>query len=439
MHNTTRKKLRALWIIPPIALGIAIMGNLVGNKKPPVKIEQQEIARTVRTISVPEVDLRPVAEGYGVVQPAKLWRAVAQVSGRIIEMHPRLRDGEIIPAGNVLFRIDPINYQLALEQLKAELAELAVQEKNTETLLQIEQRNLQLAERESTRLQKLVAEGNISHSRADEAERAMLNSRTAVQSLRNTLALIPSQRRVIEAKRAQAERDLENTTIQAPFNLRIANLTVETEQYISAGQTLFEGDGVDRVEVVAQVAISSLAHLFAEHGTTPPSQQELTEGLAKYAELKPTIEMDMGDQFAHWSAEFVRFSDRIDSETRTIGVVVALDNPLQQIIPGQRPPLSKGMFVRVRLEGRIQPARTIIPRTALRNGQVLLLTSQQRLQHQAVTISYHQGDISVVESGLSAGDQLIVTDLIPAVDGMLLKPQTDTTIEQQLKAAGAAS
>lgn len=439
MHETTRKKLRALWIIPPIALGVILLGNLVGNKQPPSKIEQQEAARTVRTITVPQVDLKPAAEGYGVVQPARVWRAVAQVSGRVIEMHPRLRDGEIIPVGDTLFRIDPINYQLALEQHQAELAELAVQEENTRALLKIEQRNLQLAEREASRLQKLVAEGNISHSRADEAERAMLNSHTAVQNLRNTLALIPSQRRGITAKLAQAERDLENTVIEAPFNLRIANLTMETDQYISSGQTLFEGDSVDRVEVMAQVSLSSLRHLFAEHGKHAPNQQQLTEGLAQYTELQPRIEMDMGREVAHWDAEFVRFSDRIDSETRTIGVVVALDHPLQQIVPGQRPPLSKGMFVRVRLEGRIQPARTIIPRTAVRNGKVLLVNAAQRLQSQVVTIHYHQGEISVVESGVTAGDQLVITDLIPAVDGMLLNPQTDTAVEQQLKASGARS
>ncbi len=147
----------------------------------------------------------------------------------------------------------------------------------------------------------------------------------------------------------------------------------------------------------------------------------------------------MGESFAQWDAEFVRFSDRIDSETRTIGVVVALDNPLRQIIPGQRPPLSKGMFVRVRLQGRTQPARTIIPRTALRNGQVLLVDPDNRLQHRPVTISYHQGEITVIESGIRAGEQLVITDLIPAVDGMLLQPQVDRTVEQQLQQSGADS
>ena len=119
-------KLRALWIVPPIIVGVLALLLLAGNRTPPVKVENEEPARVVRTIRVPSVDLVPVAEGYGVVQPAKVWTAVAQVSGRVIEMHPRLRDGEILPAGTLLFRMDPVDYELALAQLRAELAELEV-------------------------------------------------------------------------------------------------------------------------------------------------------------------------------------------------------------------------------------------------------------------------------------------------------------------------
>ncbi len=421
-----------LWIIPPIAIGIVIFANLTGNKQPPVRVESEPTPQAVRTLTVPQLDLRPVAEGYGTVQPARVWSAIAQVSGRVVEMHPRLRDGEIIPAGALLYRIDPVDYELAQEQLKAELAELEVTQHNTIELLDIEQRNLQLAQRESERLQSLVKQGNISHSSADSAERTMLNTRTAVQNLSNTLALIPSQRRVIEAKLAQAKRDLENTRIHAPFNLRIADLDMETDQYITNGQKLFEGDGVDRSEVVAQIALSSMRHLFLAHQDTPPGKRELTEGLVAYAELEPTIEMDLGGTTARWDAEFVRFTDSIDSETRTIGVVVAQDRPYEKIIPGQRPPLSKGMFVKVTLQGRVQPQQVVIPRNTLRNGKVYLLDANNQLVIREVKVRYSQESLSVIESGIEAGETLVLSDLIPAIAGMPLHPQTDSKATQQL-------
>ena len=431
-------KLRVLWIVPPIIVGVLALLLLAGNRTPPVKVENEEPARVVRTIRVPSVDLVPVAEGYGVVQPAKVWTAVAQVSGRVIEMHPRLRDGEILPAGTLLFRIDPVDYELALAQLRAELAELEVQEKNTGDLLAIEERNLDLARREAVRLKKLAEQGTTSRSDADEAERTMLNSRTALQGLKNTLALLPSQRDVIEARIAQAERDLENTRIRAPFNLRVAGLAMETDQYVTAGQNLFEGDAVDRSEVVAQVAISSLRHLFLGRGDTAPDPSVLSEGLAEYADIQVSIEMDMGGHVAQWQGEFVRFTDRIDSETRTIGPVVALDKPYEKIIPGRRPPLSKGMFVKVRLAGRKQVGQVIVPRSALRDGKALLVDEQKRLSITPVEILFHQRGISVIASGVEAGQQLVVSDLIPAVDGMRLKPQPDERLEQELIASAGA-
>ncbi|OOZ47731.1 efflux RND transporter periplasmic adaptor subunit [Solemya velum gill symbiont] len=431
-------RLKPLWIIPPIVIGVLVLMFMNAGKKAPIQIENAEVARVVRTITVPQVDFQPVAEGYGVVQPARVWSAVAQVTGRVIEMHPRLRDGEIITAGTPLFRIDPVDYELALAQLKAELTEIDVQQSNTKDLLAIEQRNLELAGREADRLKKLAEIGTTSGSDTDQAERTMLNSRTSVQNLQNSLALLPTQRKVIEAKLAQAERDLENTSIKAPFNLRIANLAIETDQFVTTGQTLFQGDSVDRSEIVAQVAMSSLRHLFFGRGTDGPNTEQLGAGIAEYADLSPVIQMELGSDVAEWDAEFVRFTDSIDSQTRTIGAVVALDKPFEKVIPGHRPPLSKGMFVKVLLRGRIQPQQIVIPRSAIRDGKVSIVDSEQRLVIKKIDLLYHQDDLSVIQSGIEAGQQLVVSDLIPAVEGMLLQPQPDQTAEKKLlRSAGA--
>lgn len=430
--------LKPLWIIPPIVIGVLVLMFMNAGKKTPIQAENAEVPRVVRTISIPLVDLQPVAEGYGVVQPAKTWSAVAQVTGRVIEMHPRLRDGEMITAGTPLFRIDPVDYELALAQLKAELAEIEVQQSNTTDLLAIEQRNLELAVREADRLKKLAEIGTTSGSDTDQAERTMLNSRTSVQNLQNSLALLPTQRKVLEAKLAQAERDLENTGITAPFNLRIANLSVEKDQFVSTGQTLFQGDYVDRSEVVAQVAMSSLRHLFFGRGADAPNTEQLGAGFAEYADLRPVIQMDMGGEVAEWDAEFVRFTDRIDSQTRTIGAVVALDKPFEKVIPGHRPPLSKGMFVKVLLRGRIQPQQIVIPRSAIRDGKALIVNSDQRLVIKDIELLYNQDSLSVIQSGVEPGQQLVVSDLIPAVEGMLLQPQPDQSVEKKLlRSAGA--
>jgi multidrug efflux pump subunit AcrA (membrane-fusion protein) len=292
--ESPRRKQRWL-ILPPIAIGIAILVWLAQGREPPARVDADERAHAVRVIEAQALDLVPTAEGYGPVRPAKVWKAVAQVAGRIIEVHPRLRDGEILAAGTELLRIDPIDYELALAQAEAELAELAVEEENVRASLEIEERNRGLADQELERLRALSRQRTVSDSDVDQAERTALTTRGAVQTLKNQLTLIPTQRRLLESQAARAERDLERTRIRAPFDLRIANLEVEADQYVGVGQTLFEGDAVDRVEMDIQVPLYALRRLFLDRPELVVEPTRISEQLPAVIGLDPLVRLDLGD------------------------------------------------------------------------------------------------------------------------------------------------
>jgi len=425
-------RLRMLLILPPIILGVLVLVLMAGNRKAPGQAERQEPSKPVRTVEVQQVQLVPVAEGYGAVTPAQVWSAVAEVSGRIVELHPRLRDGEIIAAGSLLLRIDPVDYELSLAQAEASLAELDVQESNAKATLAIEQRNLSIAEREHERISKLALKGTASQSNLDDAERALLSSRNAVQNIRNSLALLPTQRKVLEAKRSQAARDLQNTRISAPFDMRVAGMKIETDQFVSKGQTLLAGDSVDRVEILAQFPLDALRRLFIGRSDIQADGALMGGNLPDIVQLQPLVRLDMGTTQAEWEARFVRFSDNVDAETRTMGVVVAVDKPFEKVVPGVRPPLSKGMFVQVLLRGPAQPDRLVIPRAAVRDGKVYLVDGDQRLRRQPVEVLFSQADLSVLDSGLAAGQQIVVSDLVPAVEGMRLEAIADQALGDSL-------
>jgi len=433
------KHSRKLLILPPIAIGVLVLLFMVAGKQPPGQAERGEPTRTVRVIEVPLVELVPMAEGYGQVEPARIWAAVSQVAGRVTYIHPRLRDGEILPEGTELVHIDPKDYELARAQAQAELAELNAQEQNARASLGIEKRNLTLAKNELERIQKLVTKGTASQSKADETERAMLSYSASVQNLQNTLALVPSQRSVLEAKVVLAERNLGHTVIRAPYDMRVANLKVEADQYVPVGQSLFEGDAVDRVEIKVQVAMSSLRRLFIGRQGMQIDIHRLSEEFAEMVALDPVVRLDLGNHVAEWQAEFVRFSDTVDPKTRTMGVVVAVDNPFDKIIPGYKPPLSKGMFVNVVLSGKKSMQRVLVPRSAVRASTVYVADADNRLRRRVVKILFSQGDISVVAEGLEPGERVVVSDLVPAVDGMLLQVQLDEALNQSLIAHGQGS
>lgn len=423
MTENRPSRLKILWILPPVILGILFLMFMKSGKQSPPLSGAGEPVRSVRILPVQKTNFVPIARGYGEVKPAQVWQAVAQVSGRIIEIHPRLKNGEIMQQGESLLQIDPVDYELNLVQAQTQLAELDVQQQNTKSSLDIEQRNLALAQREYERLKKLVSKGSVSQSSADAAERTMLSSSAQVQNLKNTLSLIPSQKKLQQAKITQAERDLANTRIKAPFNMRVSGLSIEADQFVSNGQSMFSGDSIDRVEIIAQVALSTLKNLFKDRTGVPNDITSIARDLNAFTGFKPTVRLDMGnDQYASWDADFVRFSDSVDTQTRTMGIVVAVDKPLQKIIPGIRPPLSKGMFVEVNIAGHTQADSIAIPRSALRNGRAYVIDGDSRLDIRKVTKKYDQQDMSIIQNGLVDGDRLVLTDIIPAVQGMLLKP-----------------
>jgi multidrug efflux pump subunit AcrA (membrane-fusion protein) len=195
-----------------------------------------------------------------------------------------------------LLRIDPIDYALALGQARAGLAELDIQERNAQTSLAIEERNLKLAGQDVERKRKLMQKGTASRSNVDEAERVMLSSRMAVQTLRNTLALIPTQRSVLVATVDRVQRDLERTEIRAPFTLRVADLAIEANQYVGVGQSLFEGDDVKSdVDAIDDFPDQTEPPVVSELGRTEPVISVAVTGPEDPVVLKAYAE-DLKDQ-----------------------------------------------------------------------------------------------------------------------------------------------
>ncbi len=126
----------ALFLIP-VVIGVIIFFVLVRQGEGPERVQLQEETQTVRVIRAKAVDYLPRVVGYGYVEPARIWQAVAEVSGKVAEISPLLKVGALCREGIVLIRIAPAEYYLAItrmeaniQQSQAQLAELVLQEKN---------------------------------------------------------------------------------------------------------------------------------------------------------------------------------------------------------------------------------------------------------------------------------------------------------------------
>ncbi len=443
--------MKKLLFIPPVLIGLAILYFAASGANAPERKPPEERARAVRMIIAEPVRLVPRVIGFGSVYPGTVWSAVAQVSGEVEFVHPELEKGAILPAATEIVRISPSDFILAIRQAEAnirsaeaQLAELSVNETNTADLIKIERRALELNEAHLKRKQDLLERGTISQSALELAQRETLTQRKKVQDLENTLRLLPTQREVqreqiavFKTQLQSAELDLARTRIKLPFDARIAEVNIEAGQFAQAGSALVETDSIDVAEIEAQLPISQFRAMVRASVPGGLDVSFTAESLSKIVErigFEATVRLRTGDEIIEWPARFARVSDRIDPQTRTIGAIVAVDDAYAQASPGERPPLTKGMFVEIETRTRATKQRIVVPRSALHDGKLYLVNDAGRLELRSVTVEFAQGDLVVISQGIESGERVVVSDLIPAVEGMLLRTELDEALSTQLKA-----
>jgi RND family efflux transporter MFP subunit len=434
-----------LLIIPAIIVGVAIFVLLVKNRAQPEKKPLAETARAVRIIEVPQISVTPTLTGTGTVRPSQVWNGVAQVSGKIVEMNPQLKKGAVIQAGETLLKIDPSDYELAIEQAKtsieatqAQIAESKVKENNSRASLKIEEEALSIAREELERKRKLVKQGTVTRSDVEKEERNVLAQQQSVQTLTNTINLIPAERRRLQAdidrlnaQLKEAELNLERTTITMPFNGRIAESNVEIKQYVRQGEILVVADGIEKAEVEVDLPMDRITGLIQSDRVVNVDEVR-TRGVGEVLGLSATVMLRRNDNITRWDRKIVRTSDTLDTRTRTVGFIIEVDNPYKNVQPGIRPPLIKGMFVEVEIRGTSSPGKLVIPRSALNDHHVYVVNNENRLERRMVTVQLRGADYVVVQEGLTAAERIVISDLSPAIDGMLLNPVPDNDALQRL-------
>jgi membrane fusion protein, multidrug efflux system len=435
-----------LLLIPPLALGAVAVVWLVISREAPERHPPVERTVSVRVVEVPEVAVVPRALGHGVIEPSRVWVGVAEIGARVIEEHPQLARGAILSADAVLLRLDTTDVELRIAEaeaakavLEAQLQELELREANTSASLAIEEQVLALAEAELERQRELLARGTAAPAAVDREARQTLAQRQAVQNLKNQLALHPAERVVLsaqlqqrEADLATARLDLARSDLRLPFDARISQVNVRRDQVATRGQVLVVADGMERAEVNAQIPMDRLRRLVPEAAEpiaiTPEAVAERLEALG----LEATVRLTAGDMAVEWSGRVARMSEIVDPNTRTVGVIIEVDRPYDRVVPGQVPPLVKSMFVEVELRGRATAPLAVIPRAALRANRVYVVGEDQRLEARVVEVAFVQGAVAVIASGLAGGEQVVVSDLVPAIEGMRLVPTHDDDLLLQV-------
>ncbi|WP_456378999.1 efflux RND transporter periplasmic adaptor subunit [Thiolapillus sp.] len=449
MKTALQKK----YILPVVVLIAVALVVFKVKSKPPIAHEELGYpVRAVEVMTVRAIPYRSHATGYGTVEPRITVKAKSEVAGKIVYIHPRLRKGASLPKGTVVLRIEPTTFEFSLEQSKAGLSgiqssleQLETEEQSTRALLAIVRKNLGVQEKEYERIREIWEKKLVARSSVDAEEQRVLQLKQQVADLEGKLKSYESRKAALQAQISQSKTQvaqtldtLGRTEIRLPMDARIGAVFVEKGEFTPAGAALFEALGTDAVEITAELPTRLFRPLLVNqrHERLDLHRPEGLWNILDAIDLEARVRLVGFPEAAHWQGKLLRISESIDPQRDTVGLVVRVDKPYDQVIPGERPPLLRGMFAAVSFYAPEQPM-LVIPRKAVHQGRVYVAREDNHLEIRAVEILYRQGEFVVVKRGLEEGERIIISDVVPVIEGLPLKPVLAQEFVQKFVAAAA--
>jgi RND family efflux transporter MFP subunit len=350
---------------------------------------------------------------------------VAEVRGQIVDIDPSLEEGSYIQRGTTLIRIDPRTYQLAvsrrkvqIKQADAEIKRLQQEVQNLEARIKIAKSDVTLAQNEYSRLKQLIDRKVIAQSQLDKTEQAYLASLERLQMLENQLALTDPQYEQLIAQRdmnrvllQEAQLDLERTGIMAPFDGWALEKAVEKGQHVNAGQYLGKIYNAGELEIEVRIPVKDFKWLPDTMDVNPSADADIifTSGETQYI----------------WKGHVTRIKAQMEEKTRTIPVIVEVDETLTAATTDGSLRLRPGMFVNVKMKGRkINPAY-VLPRYVVYPENVVYTVQENRIKIKPVNILRSYKETVIIDGGLSDGDLIIKSPISSATEGTRVRLKTE--------------
>lgn len=414
-HSLTGLLLTALTLGLLIWAGLlirdAVAESLARDTRAPAARER---VFTVPVVTAALSTVTPQLSAYGQVQSLRTLELRAAVGGQIIALDPAFVEGGQVRAGQVLLRIDPADAEDALARARADLADAEAEGRDAARALTLARADLAAAEEQADlrirafqRQKDLAARGVGTDAAVETAELAASSARQA--ALSRAQAVAQAEARVdqfatlsqrVRIALAEAERRLADTTVTAPFDGTLTDVTLVEGRLVTANERLAALVDGTALEVAFRLSTAQYVRLLDAEGqlVTRPA----------------TVALDLGGGALTSAAQLTRTSSAVgDGLTgRLVFASIAVPRGLQ---PGD--------FVTVTVEEPPLADVIALPATALdASNTVLVVGPEDRLQAMPVVLERRQGDTVLLRAPGLAGRE-VVSERTPLIgQGVRIKP-----------------
>lgn len=355
-------KLMPLWAASLSALVLSVAGCKPAAAPP--------AAPPPSAVTVTTVEPREVAVTYEYVGQTEGYREVevrARVNGIVLRRN--FKEGAAVTRGQSLFTIDPAPFQVTVARAEADLG--------------VAQARLEQARRDVARLKPVIEAKAVSQKELDDAMSAALVAEAETKST--------------QARLNEARLNLSYTRVEAPID------GITSRAAVSEG-TLVSGPNV------LLATVTQVDPMYVIFGI--PDREYLTmrrdveAGRLKLPagnRFKTTVKLADGTTYAR--SGDINFTDvRVNTQTGT--------SEARAEFPNRNRALRAGEFVRIALEGAVRPAAIVVPQRSVLEGPkekfVYVVNAESKVEPRPVKVGEWAGDGWVIESGLKAGERVIV-------------------------------
>ena len=334
------------------------------RKRPP---RQALLVETLQTRIQNETVKIEVA---GTVIPAQEIELRTPVNGKILWTSDQFIAGGRVKKGEVLVQLDTNNYTLAIENANAGLAQAQFE-------YEMELGRQDIAKREWALLKA---------DDATEQERALA---LRIPHLKASKAALASAK----ARVRRAELDLGRTTLTAPFNALVRSRYTSVGTQANPQTLLARLAGTDVYHIEASIPMDRLKWI-------------------SFPGSRATVHSASGGTY---QGTVIQLTGSLETRGRMVRILIAVNDPWGAETPIEKP-LLLGEYVETIVEGSTLENVTRIPRRALREGNVVWLDTDGKLDLQPVEVLFRESD-SILVRGLPADSFLITTDIAAPVPG----------------------
>ncbi|MCC5451929.1 efflux RND transporter periplasmic adaptor subunit [Rheinheimera sp. UJ51] len=369
-----------------LVLAIASAYGLSKLRKPPAKVAEQRLALLVNAAELPAEDITYKIASQGTVTPKLETTLISEVTGRIVAVSEQFVVGGFFEKGDLLFQVDPADYETAVKAAQASLAGAKAQ------------------------LEEEKARGRV----AETEWRSFTEGKAPALGLRQPqLASALASVQAAEAEVERAQRDLDRTQIRAPYAGMVNSRSANLGQFITRGSQLGMIYGTEIAEI-------RLPLTDTDFGFLPPANKQ--QSLSIPVSLSTVV----AGQPQQWQATIVRTEGVLDERSRVIYAVAEVADPYQrQNAAGQ--PLQFGRFVQAEISGIAASQVVKVARHLLQAGnRVLIVDEQNTLQFRQVNLARADANFAYINAGFMPNDRLVVSPVTNPIGGTVVRVAGDT-------------